>query len=52
MGQLVPLYSVVHLLVNCYSLHNIGPVIERQFGKEQFMVGPFTTSCIQCTQYP
>ena len=29
--------SVVHLLVNCYSLHNIGPVIERQFGREQFM---------------
>ena len=29
--------SVVHLLVNCYSLHNIGPVIERQFGKEQFL---------------
>lgn len=29
--------SVVHLLVNCYSLHNIGPVIERQFGREQFL---------------
>ena len=30
--------SVVHLLVNCYSLHNIGPVIERQFGREQFLI--------------
>jgi membrane associated rhomboid family serine protease len=28
--------SVVHLAVNCMSLHNLGPVVERQFGRDQF----------------
>ena len=29
--------SVLHLAFNCFSLHNIGPVIERQFGRTQFL---------------
>ena len=29
--------SPLHLFVNCMSLNNLGPVVERQFGREQFM---------------
>ena len=29
--------SPLHLMVNCMSLNNLGPVVERQFGREQFM---------------
>jgi uridine nucleosidase len=37
--------SPLHLLVNCMSLHNLGPVIERQFGRDSF-VGLYLASGI------
>ena len=37
--------SPLHLMVNCMSLNNLGPVVERQFGREQFMAVCWGRGC-------